>query len=158
VGAYSVEGQTLVVPPQLATTRKACLGPFAPWEPAFFKVLTSKPSMTREGSDLILKSEAGEMRFRSMPVPSASAVKKFIYVAAERKPCSGVAPMQCLQVRDEKDAPWRLYYGEIIGFTHHPGTEYRLRILEDRVPNAPADASSVRWFLDLVVEQRLVKK
>lgn len=155
-GTYSVAGGSLVAP-ALATTRMACIGPFEQWEPAFFKVLASKPAITRDGPDLVLKSADGEMRFRSMPVPSASAVKKFIDVASERKPCSGVAPMECLQVREDATAPWRLHHGEIVGFTHVPGTQYRLRILEDRVPNAPADAPSVRWFLDLVVEQRLVK-
>lgn len=155
-GAYSIDDGVLVAS-TLATTRMACIGPLAEWEPAFFKVLASKPAMSRDGPDLVLKSADGELRFRSVPVPSASAQKKFIYVGAERKPCSGVAPMECLQVREDKTADWRLYHGEIVGFTHVPGTEYRLRILEDRVENAPADASSVRWFLDLVVEQRLVK-
>ena len=154
-GAYSIENGVLVAS-TLAMTRMACAGPFAQWEPAFLEVLASKPSIARDGPDLVLKSADRELRFRSVPVPSASAQKKFIYVAAERKPCSGVAPMACLQVREDKTAPWRLYHGEIVGFTHVPGTEYRLRILEDRVANAPADASSVRWFLDLVVEQRLV--
>ena len=64
--------------------------------------------------------------------------------------------MQCLQVRDSPEQAWRLHYGEIAGFTHELGIEYRLRILEDEVPNPPADASSKRWFLDLVVEQRVV--
>lgn len=89
-----------------------------------------------------------------LPEPSASAVQKLVYVAAERAPCTGVAPMLCLQVRDSPDQPWRLHYGEIIGFTPEPGVEYRLRILEDTVENPPADGSSKRWFLDLVVEQR----
>jgi hypothetical protein len=91
------------------------------------------------------------------PVPSAAAVQKSIDVAADRAPCVGVAPMQCLQVRDGPEQPWRLFYGEIIGFTHESGVEYRLRILEDDVPNPPADGSAKRWFLDQVVEQRVVR-
>jgi hypothetical protein len=39
-----------------------------------------------------------------------------------------------------------------------PGTEYRLRIWEDDVPKPPADGSSKRWLLDLVVEQRVIEK
>lgn len=46
--------------------------------------------------------------------------------------------MLCLQVRDSPDQPWRLQYGEIIGFTPEPGVEYRMRILEDTVENPPA--------------------
>jgi hypothetical protein len=56
-------------------------------------------------------------------------------------------------VRESPEGPWQLFYGEIIGFSYEPGIEYRLRILEDDVPNPPADGSSRRWFLDLVVEQ-----
>ena len=62
--------------------------------------------------------------------------------------------MLCLQVRDSPDQPWRLQYGEIIGFTPEPGVEYRMRILEETGENPPADGSSKRWFLHLVVEQR----
>ncbi|MBX9299196.1 META and DUF4377 domain-containing protein [Chromobacterium vaccinii] len=83
---------------------------------------------------------------------------KFIYVAAERKACTGVAPMQCLQVRADKSKPWELHYGEIEGFQPEPGVAYRLRIKEVKVDNPPADASSIRWILDLVVEQEVVKK
>ncbi|KUM02820.1 hypothetical protein AWB61_06550 [Chromobacterium sp. F49] len=83
---------------------------------------------------------------------------KFIYVAPQRKACVGVAPMQCLQVRDDKSKPWELHYGEIEGFQPEPGVAYRLRIKEVKVDNPPADASSIRWILDLVVEQEVVKK
>ena len=155
-GAYTVEADRLVAP-MFATTRKACLGPLEQWEPAFFRVLSSKPTIARDGDSLVLGSAEGEMRFRSMPVPSAAAVQKFIYVAAQRAPCTGVAGTSCLQIRERETDPWRLHHGEIVGFTHQPGIEYRLRILEDEVRNPSSDASSTRWFLDLVVEQRVVK-
>lgn len=156
-GAYKVAGGALVAP-TFATTRKACIGPVEQWEPAFFRFLSSTPTIKRDGDDLVLTSAEGDMWFRSMPMPSANAVRKFVYVASERKPCAGMAPTSCLQIREKETAPWQLYYGEIIGFTHQPGVEYRLRILEDDAPDSPADGSSKRWFLDLVVEQRVVKR
>ena len=58
---------------------------------------------------------------------------------------------------DPVGEPWRLHDGEIVGFTPEPGVEYRLRILEDTVEHPPADGSSKRWFLDLVVNQRVVR-
>ena len=88
--------------------------------------------------------------------PSAQAVPKSIYVAPNRRSCTGVAPMRCLQIREQPTDPWRLYYGQIIGFSHEAGFEYQLRILEDVVPNPPADGDDKRWFLDRVVEQRYV--
>ncbi|WP_441344471.1 DUF4377 domain-containing protein [Pseudomonas sp. MWU12-2115] len=35
---------------------------------------------------------------------------------------------------------------------------YRLRVKEVKVNNPPADASSIRWILDMVVEQEVVKQ
>ena len=156
-GSYSLEGNALATGP-LAATRMACPPALAAWEDAFFEFLAARPAASLEGDELVLVSAGGSLRFRPVPVPSANAVQKFVYVAAERKPCSGVGRMECLQVRDRPSDPWQLYYGEIVGFTHVPGTEYRLRIWEDDVPKPPADGSSKRWLLDLVVEQRVIEK
>lgn len=153
---------TLQLPGAMATTRMACMGEVAAYETAFFNFLTSAPVLSREANsdELILRGTAGEpelLRFGSMPVPSEAARQKFIYVAADKAPCTGVALRECLQVRESPEAPWQLFYSEIIGFRHEPGTEYRLRILEDDVPNPPADGSSRRWFLDLVVARKSVR-
>jgi heat shock protein HslJ len=156
-GGYRLEGGKLVLAGPLATTKMACPGIEAEFELRFFGFLASQPRVRFEATDLWLESDQGVLRLRAEPVPSAAAVQKFIYVAAERVPCVGVGPMQCLQVRDSPEQPWRMHYQDIIGFTHEPGIEYRLRILEDDVPNPPADGSSKRWFLDLVVEQRVVR-
>lgn len=77
-----------------------------------------------------------------------------IYVAAQRVPCMGVGPMECLQTRERPDQRWQLFYGGIEGFDFQPGTEYRLRIVEEPVLNPPADGSSIHTRLDQVLEQR----
>ena len=61
--------------------------------------------------------------------------------------CTGVGPMQCMQVRDAADQPWRLFHGQIEGFTLEPGYRYRLEVEEIAVPNPPADGSSIRTVL-----------
>jgi heat shock protein HslJ len=152
---YSIEQGTLVIGP-MAATKMACMGPGAQFEDEFFAFLASRPKLSADEQTLMLTGPKGELRFAAQLMPSANAVTKFIYVAAQRRPCSGMMPMECLQIREKPSDPWLNHYDEIIGFTHHPGIEYRLRILEDDVPNPPADASSKRWFLDLVVEQKLV--
>lgn len=81
-------------------------------------------------------------------------VEKTLFVAAERKPCTGVAPMECLQVREAPDRPWQFFYGEIEGFTHEPGYDYELRVREEKVAAPPADGSSLRWTLVKVVGKR----
>jgi hypothetical protein len=90
-------------------------------------------------------------------VPSDKAVRKRIYVSAVSKPCMGMIPMMCLQIRAHNSDPWQLLYAPIVGFRPAPGIEYRLRVLVDEVPNPPADASSQRWFLDRVLERRRVQ-
>jgi heat shock protein HslJ len=160
-GAFRFEGEVLVLGP-MATTRRGCLGDAAAYEAAFFAFLGSRPHarLEADGDELVLESSdgasAGTLRFRAQPMPSANAVQKFVYVASTRVPCTGVAMMECLQVRESTNEPWRAFHGEIIGFTPELGIEYRLRVLEEPVANPPADASSKRWYLDLVVEQRVV--
>lgn len=82
-----------------------------------------------------------------------ASTEKVIYVAAETSPCTGVAPMTCLQVRDAPSAPWTLHYSSIEGFEHQPGVAYRLRVRMTPVANPPADAPSVRWSLVEILDQ-----
>ena len=83
---------------------------------------------------------------------------KLIYVSAETKPCVGVGPMTCLQVCEKPGDPWSLHYHGIEGFAPKSGIAYRLLIIEERVKNPPADAPSVRWVLDKIMEVRRVRQ
>lgn len=75
-----------------------------------------------------------------------------VNVAGQRAPCTGEAPTLCLQVRTQSGAAWTLHYGDIEGFNWQPGTEYVIRVREAPVANPPADASSLRWVLQEVLE------
>lgn len=156
-GAFKVESGRLQVGP-MASTRRACPSPIAEFENRLFALLTANPTIAIDGDVLTLAAGDDSVRFARVAVPGKDAVVKFIEVGPELVDCVGVAPMKCLQVRDGPNDPWRVHYGGIAGFEHQPGIAYRLRILEERVPNPPADASSLRWTLDLVVEQRVVEK
>ncbi|POZ63100.1 META and DUF4377 domain-containing protein [Chromobacterium alticapitis] len=138
----------------LAATMMMCPPEAMQRDAALSRQLEAGMPVKLEQGRLLLGEGKDAMRFEKLPQGEI----KFIYVAAERKPCSGVAPMQCLQVRDDKSKPWQLHYGEIEGFQPEPGVAYRLRIKEVKVDNPPADASSLRWILDMVVEQEVVKK
>lgn len=76
---------------------------------------------------------------------------EYLEVAAQRKPCTGVAPMQCLQVRAPGEAQWRNLHGDIDGFDHEAGKQYLLRVHRVTVDNPPADGASQRLVLDDVV-------
>jgi len=94
------------------------------------------------------------------PAPLVSAgqgdvVEKVVYVASEVRPCTaGVARTTCLQVRETESQPWELHYFGYEGFEHKPGVEYRLRVRGAPVANPPADASSVRWSLIEILDQK----
>ena len=77
-------------------------------------------------------------------------------VNSSRVPCTGVGPMECLQVRKGEDPDWQLFYSEIEGFEFEPGYTYRLRVREEKLDPAtvPADASSIRFVLVEVVEKK----
>lgn len=92
-----------------------------------------------------------------VPAVQDGSVEKVIYVAAETRPCTGVAPMTCLQVREAEDQPWTLHYFGYEGFKHQPGVEYRLRVRGTPVANPPADAPSIRWSLLEILDQRAVQ-
>ncbi|KVV46259.1 hypothetical protein WT27_00210 [Burkholderia territorii] len=83
-------------------------------------------------------------------------VTRTVYVAPQTARCTGVAPMDCLQVRGSPAEPWSLWYAGIEGFAYQPGYQYVLEVDEYRVAQPPADGSSIRWVLKRVVERRQV--
>lgn len=83
-------------------------------------------------------------------------VTKTVYVAPQPVRCTGVAPMDCLQVRSTPAEPWSRWYAGIEGFAYQPGYQYVLEVDEYRVAQPPADGSSIRWVLKRVVERRQV--
>ena len=94
----------------------------------------------------------------------------FLEVAAQRTPCTPALqpPTTCLQVRelrfDDKGlrvgepGPWKPFYGELVGYTHEPGTSNVLRVNRFKRPQPPADGSAYIDELDLVVESRVERK
>lgn len=74
-----------------------------------------------------------------------------LQVAAQRRSCTALVEMQCLQVREiESGVPpqkWQALFTEIEGFQHIPGKRYTLRVRKDRVETPPADAPDTRYTL-----------
>ena len=68
-------------------------------------------------------------------------------VAAQRVPCMGIVPQECLSVRQEQDTAWTLFYDPIDGFQFESGFEYTIRVAVRTVSNPPADGSSLAYRL-----------
>ena len=71
-----------------------------------------------------------------------------LYVAADTVPCTGVAPMECLQIRENKDDPWELHYDAIEGFEPEPvsPTAYESRSLMCQTLQPMLQISAGRWI------------
>lgn len=95
----------------------------------------------------LLSACAGPQGAGPAPAQEASTREETLWVNAQLKPCMGVAPRQCLEVRRSPDGPWELFYAKIEGFDFVPGQRYELRVRVDRLKNVPADASSLRYTL-----------
>ncbi|WP_257266181.1 META and DUF4377 domain-containing protein [Endozoicomonas sp. ONNA2] len=154
MGSVKMQGDQLIVG-QLASTLMMCHGEDAKKEEALKQLLGDKPRVQMSDDQLILSTNTSSYTFKKQP-NMEDGVTRFIYVAPEKAPCTGLGPMECLQIRESEEAPWTLFYDNIEGFEFTPGIAYRLRIKEFDLPNPPADASGKRWILDLVVEQEWV--
>lgn len=82
-----------------------------------------------------------------------SSTTKTLFVYHRTIPCEGVAPQECLLVRDSETSPWRLQYDHIKGFDFVEGTTYEIKVIEQNVEAPPADASSISYKLDRVVNE-----
>jgi hypothetical protein len=68
-------------------------------------------------------------------------------IAPQLVACVGVAPQQCLRVREHPDTAWTLFYTGIEGFQFEPGFEYTIRVAVRRISDPPADGSSLAYRL-----------
>lgn len=92
----------------------------------------------------------------------------FLEIAPETKPCSGVAPQTCLQVREIKyaengvklaiDQNWSLFYDQIQGFTHIPSERQVVRVKRYEIKNPAADQSKYAYVQDMIIERETIKK
>ncbi|AOK55340.1 hypothetical protein WT15_08270 [Burkholderia stagnalis] len=99
------------------------------------------------------ETRGGNVQASTTRPADGQPVTKTVYVAPKTARCVGVAPMECLQVRDHPDGAWSLWYAGIEGFDFKPGFRYELQIDEYKVAQPPADGSSIRWVLKRVVSR-----
>lgn len=94
----------------------------------------------------------GEPPAESAPEGAAGDVVT-LYVGPRKVECMGVAPMQCLQVKDAPEGEYENFFSGIDGFVFVPGYTYELRVRTFEIPNPPADDSSIGYTLEEVVSK-----
>jgi heat shock protein HslJ len=123
---------------------------------------------------LLTAGNGDQLSFEGVPTPATryggEGSTVFFEVAPQRAPCSHplIPNMQCLQVRERRyeanglpittDATWQPLYQDIEGYRHEPGVRNVLRVKKYAIKNPPADASSVAYVLDMVIESEIVSK
>lgn len=156
-GRFSRRGDQLVFGSEggaVASTKMMCPAEIMQRETTLLAAMAQPFTLAFEGPFLSLAAADGSAwRFDSRDLPPAEGRERIVQVAGQRAPCTGVAPMLCLQVRTQPGAAWQLHYGEIEGFDWQVGVEYVIRVREYPVKNPRADGSSLRWVLEEVLER-----
>ncbi len=78
-------------------------------------------------------------------------------VGPQQQNCTGVGVQRCLIVKQPGETAWKLFYGQIEGFTFRPGVTSLLRVRVERVATPQADGSNVRYRLVRVLGTQLVR-
>ena len=76
-----------------------------------------------------------------------------MWIEPELAECTGVGPMECMQVSYTEDGETQLFYGSIDGFEYVEGTSYVIDVRVTEVANPPADGSSLNYTLVEVVSE-----
>ena len=175
-GSYSVAGGKLTVG-NLASTMMACPNPaLAALDRAAGRYLQGTFDLKLDSRgrqpQLVLTTAAGDrLAFTGVPTDDTRyggpGETMFLEIAPQTQPCHQ-PPMpnaQCLEVRtlhygangvkQGKPGNWRVLAQGIEGYTHQPGTRNVLRVKRYQIANPPADASSIAYVLDMVVETEL---
>lgn len=85
----------------------------------------------------------------------SSQEKRTLWIAPTTQKCVGEIEKQCMQVKRSKNQKdWELFYDNIEGFTYKKGFEYQVVVLETKVNNPPADASSIKYKLIKVISKK----
>lgn len=92
----------------------------------------------------------------SAATPSDAPVIQTLFVREALAECQAEGARQCLQVRSSDQEDWRRFFATIEGFEYEPSYVYELSVAVSPVPDAPADAPSLRYRLLEVVSKRRV--
>lgn len=175
-GGYRIQGDALRIGP-MVSTRMACDAPLMEAEAALSALLSVPLAHAiQESMPPRLQLRAGDgasSTWVGTPTPEARyggpGERVFLEVAPQRMPCSHplIPDHQCLRVREvqydgaglkRSTGQWQPLYEAIEGFDFHAGERQILRLKKFTRANPPADASSIVYVLDMVVETETVAK
>ena len=83
---------------------------------------------------------------------------KILHISPNLVDCVGVGPMKCMQIREDPNSDWQNFYDSIKGFDYSEGKSYKISVKINDVQNPPADASSKKYELIEILDQKLPAK
>ncbi|AFS80267.1 beta-lactamase domain-containing protein [Candidatus Nitrosopumilus koreensis AR1] len=79
---------------------------------------------------------------------------KILYINPSLVDCVGVGPQKCMQIREDPNTNWQNFYDSIDGFNFVEGKSYKISVKVTDVENPPADASSKKYELIEILDQK----
>jgi heat shock protein HslJ len=174
-GGFQVDAQGRLAIAPMRATMMACAQPLMQADEAAGRLL-AQPQRWRiepgEPPRLLLESDAGSSTWIGEATPGTRfggpGETVLLEVAPQRVACHHpmIPEYRCLWVREVRfDADgvrqpppgeWQLLYEDIEGFDFREGERKVLRLKKFQRTPTPADASSIAYVLDMVVESELV--
>lgn len=175
-GRFEIDAQGRLAIGPMRATMMACAQPLMQADQAVGRLLAQPQRWRIESGEpprLLLESDAGSTTWTGEATAETRyggpGETVFLEVAPQRAACHHpmIPEFRCLRVREirydangVKQSPpgeWQLLYDDIEGFDFHEGERKVLRLKKFQRKPTPADASSVAYVLDMVVESELVR-
>ncbi|CAA0121800.1 Uncharacterised protein [BD1-7 clade bacterium] len=93
--------------------------------------------------------ERADMRLSQPNNPT----QEVLFVDDHTVNCTGVAPMQCMLVREDSEREWQLMYQSISGFNYEKGFRYELLVDVTTIENPPQDSASKQYRLIKIISK-----
>lgn len=86
----------------------------------------------------------------------AQNTQRILLIGNTKVDCKGLSTDRCLQIKEEGQTDWSLFYNPIEGFEYQEGLFYKIKVEISEVDHPSQDASALRYKLVEVVEESKV--
>lgn len=83
----------------------------------------------------------------------AQDTQRILLIGNTKVDCIGLSSQKCLQVKEEGQTEWSLFYNPIDGFKYQEGLFYKIKVEISEVDNPAQDASSLQYKLIEVLQE-----
>ncbi|MGB5594370.1 MAG: META and DUF4377 domain-containing protein [Crocosphaera sp.] len=121
----------------IAATRKACPEEIMTQEMLFLSALEGAKLYTINAQGqlqigYIKQKGMGIMTFKAITNNNTPTTNKTVYISPETVDCLGIIPKKCLQIKENIEDKWTLFYESIEGFEYENGYLYQVIIAQKK--------------------------